>query len=69
MVKRSGSKDFLMIVGALFGLISFLHLVRAAFQWPMIIGSFSVPIFWSWYLFVATLFFSLVAFSLTKKIK
>ena len=69
MKKRSDSKDFLMIVGSLFGLVSFLHFMRAAFQWPMLIGSFSVPLFWSWYLFATTAFFSFVAFSLVNKAK
>tara|TARA_Y100000310_G_scaffold335095_2_gene416302 strand:+ start:414 stop:626 length:213 start_codon:yes stop_codon:yes gene_type:complete len=67
--KRNSNKDFLKIVGSLFAMVAFLHFIRSVYGWGMVIGNFAVPIFWSWYLFFTSAFFSFVAFSLINKVK
>lgn len=69
MKKKGNTKEFLLIVGALFGFVAFLHFARALSGWDMVIGSFSVPLFWSWYLFATSAFFAFVSFSLVNKVK
>jgi hypothetical protein len=39
---------YAMVSGAIFGLAALIQAVRAFNQWPVQVGSFAVPIWFSW---------------------
>ena len=41
-------KTFSVVAGAIFALVALLHLVRIYMGWPVVIGSWTVPIWVSW---------------------
>jgi len=41
-------KTYVVISGALFGLIALLHAVRLVLHWPAQVGSWDVPFWVSW---------------------
>ena len=41
------SKSFLRLAGTVFALVALAHLLRIAMGWPVMIGSWSVPIWLS----------------------
>jgi NADH:ubiquinone oxidoreductase subunit F (NADH-binding) len=41
-------KTFALVAGAIFAVVALLHLVRIALGWPVVIGSWTVPIWVSW---------------------
>ena len=41
-------KVFLAVSGTIFGLIALLHLARLVADWPARIGTFDVPLWFSW---------------------
>jgi hypothetical protein len=41
-------KAYLVFSGCAFFLVTLLHLARVVFQWPIVVGAISVPIWFSW---------------------
>jgi len=41
-------KTFSIVAGIIFALVALLHLVRIYMGWPVVIGSWSVPMWLSW---------------------
>ncbi len=41
-------KTFSIVAGIIFALVALLHLVRIYMGWPVVIGSWSVPMWVSW---------------------
>ena len=41
-------KAFLFVAGAIFALVALLHLLRIYMGWPLVIGSWTVPMWLSW---------------------
>ena len=41
-------KTFSVVAGAIFALVALLHLVRIYMGWPVVIGSWTVPMWVSW---------------------
>jgi hypothetical protein len=41
-----------LVSGIVFGIVSILQLVRAVSEWPVQIGPFAVPLWFSWITFV-----------------
>ena len=60
-------KIFNLIVGVLFAIIGFLHLIRSIFEWPANIGTFVFPVGLSVIVFLVTGFISYSAFKLYNK--
>jgi hypothetical protein len=60
---REGS--FLYLVGSIFGFISAIHLIRAIFSWDVMIGTFSLPVSWSYFSAITLFYLSAVAFTLS----
>jgi hypothetical protein len=60
---------FLKIMGAIFALISILHLLRSIFQWPAQIGTFQIPMWFSWIAIVIAALISYTAFQMSVKRK
>ena len=42
------SNKYLVVSGAIFGVVAVLHAVRALNQWPVHIGSLDIPVWSSW---------------------
>ena len=38
----------LKLASVVFGIIAFVHLLRSIFSWPALIGTFSVPVYFSY---------------------
>ena len=58
---------YLYISGCLFGVVGILHLIRAALQLPVQIGSLSFPVGLSWVGGVVTLLLCAWGFRLAKR--
>jgi hypothetical protein len=41
-------KQFSQIAGTVFAIVALLHLLRVALGWQVVIGEFSVPMWFSW---------------------
>jgi hypothetical protein len=41
-------KTFALVAGVIFALVALLHVLRLFMGWPMVIGSWSVPMWLSW---------------------
>jgi len=39
---------YVVVSGAIFGLVAVAHVVRALYQWPVQIGGLDVPVWGSW---------------------
>ena len=48
------SAKYVVVSGALFGVVSVLQAVRALKQWPVLIGPFEIPVWVSWIVMVVT---------------
>ena len=46
------SNKYVVVSGAIFGVVALLQAVRAVNQWPVNIGSFEIPVWASWILVV-----------------
>ncbi len=55
---------YLTISGAIFGLVSILHIFRAINNFPLILGVWEAPIKFSWIIGIITGSMSIYAFSL-----
>jgi hypothetical protein len=44
--------NYRLVSGIVFGVVAILQLVRAISEWPVQIGSFAVPVSFSWVAFV-----------------
>ena len=42
------TRTYLLISGVIFGLVCLGHLLRVVFNWPLVIGTFDVPMTVSW---------------------
>jgi hypothetical protein len=42
------SKNYTMVSAAVFGVVAVLQALRAAMQWPVQIGAWSIPVWASW---------------------
>jgi hypothetical protein len=42
------SKKFLRLAGTIFALVALAHLLRIAMGWPVMIGTWSIPLWISW---------------------
>jgi hypothetical protein len=43
-----GTDSFLIVAGAVFGLLAVLQIARLAFRWPVRVGSLDIPLAASW---------------------
>ena len=66
---KTNHRQFLLVIGIFFALISASHLIRASLQLPMIIGVFRIPVYWSWATAIMAFIFSSIAFTLEQKMK
>ena len=41
-------KTFLLAAGVIFAVVALVHLLRIAMDWPIMIGSWTVPMWVSW---------------------
>lgn len=48
------SNKYLVVSGALFGVVAVIQAVRALNQWPVLVGSFEIPVWASWIATVVT---------------
>lgn len=39
---------YAVVSGAIFGLVAVLHLARALNHWPVLVGTFEIPVWASW---------------------
>ena len=46
-------RTFALVAGAIFALVALLHFLRIFMGWPVLIGSWTVPMWVSWIAFVA----------------
>ncbi|MBI1984731.1 MAG: hypothetical protein HYS60_01310 [Candidatus Wildermuthbacteria bacterium] len=60
-------KTFLSAAGAIFLVISLLHLARAVFGWNAIIGGWAAPLWLSWLGLLVAGYLAYQAFTLSKK--
>ena len=65
-MKSMSQKAFLTTAGIIFSVIGILHLLRAILGWDAIIGSFSIPAWFSWLGIVVAAFLAYNAFSLSR---
>ncbi|MBI2654773.1 hypothetical protein HYX02_08280 [Candidatus Woesearchaeota archaeon] len=57
----------LMLAAVVFGLVAFLHLLRAIFSWPARIADFDVPLWLSYVAVVVAGYLSWLMYSASKK--
>ena len=60
-------KSYLTLSAVIFAVVALAHLARAAAQWTIVIGSWTVPIALSWVGAIAAVALSIWAFSLARK--
>jgi len=48
----------LLIASVIFGVVGFLHLLRSLFGWEAVIGSFNVPLYFSYIAVVVAFYLS-----------
>ena len=61
-------KLYLIISGVIFALIGLLHLARILFQWPVMVGVWTVPLTLSLVAIVVTVVLTFWAFRLSREI-
>jgi len=61
------STGLFIFIGALTGLVAGVHIVRIAFDFPFIIGSWEAPMWLSWFGAIVTAFISYSSFHFVKK--
>ncbi len=61
-------KLYLIISGAIFAIIGVLHLLRILFQWPAIVGIWSVPLFVSVLAVIVAVILTFWAFRLSRTV-
>ncbi|MBI2137588.1 hypothetical protein HYU12_03655 [Candidatus Woesearchaeota archaeon] len=59
-------KGFSLVAGIIFLVIAVLHLLRAVLGWSAVIGSFNVPVWFSWIAVFAAAFLAYSGFKLAK---
>ena len=42
------SNRYIVVSGAIFGVVAALHAVRAVYQWPLHVGTLDIPVWASW---------------------
>jgi hypothetical protein len=57
-------KAYLLVAASIFSLVCLLHLARIVFGWPLVIGSWSVPMWLSWVGLIVTGALAYFGFSL-----
>lgn len=57
---------YFVVSGVIFLAVGVLHGLRALNELPVTIGSFTIPVYWSWVAFVIAFFLSYSAFHLKK---
>jgi hypothetical protein len=62
-----GNKNFHLVAGIIFAIVSLLHLWRAISSLPLIVGTWELPVSLSWAAFVLIGFMSIWAFKSMKK--
>ena len=60
-------KAFLTVSGTIFGVIALLHLARILAGWPAHIGTFGVPMWFSWVSVVVAGYLAVSAFRLQRR--
>ena len=65
-MKAMNQKTFSTVVGVIFAVIAVLHLLRAVLGWNAVVGSFTVPMWFSWIALVMAGFLAYSAFKLAK---
>ena len=61
------NKNFSLVVGVIFSIITVLHLFRIVLGWEAVIGGLMLPILVSWLAVAAACYLAISAFSLWKK--
>jgi hypothetical protein len=57
----------LLIASIIFGIIGFLHLLRSLFSWQLVIGNFSVPLYFSYVAVIVAGYLSWNMYNASKK--
>jgi len=57
---------YLMLASVIFGLIALMHLLRSVFIWPASIGTFNIPVYFSYFGVLAAGVLSWVMYSAGK---
>ena len=60
-------KTYIGVSGAIFGIIAFLHLLRAIYGWPAQIGTLEVPTWVSWLSLIVAGYLAISAFTVLRK--
>ena len=60
-------KDFALIAGMIFLLISVLHSLRIMYSWPAMIGDMEVPMWASWVAIGVALYLAYIGIKIGKK--
>ena len=42
------SNKYVVVSGAFFGVVAVLQVVRVLYQWPVHVGTFEIPVWFSW---------------------
>jgi hypothetical protein len=42
------TNKYVVVSGAVFGVVAVVHVLRAVNQWPVLIGRFDIPVWASW---------------------
>lgn len=63
------SKDYFLVSGVIFGVVAFMHLFRAVNHTVLIMGSWHVPMLFSWLAIIGAGFLSYQGFLLAGVIK
>ena len=61
------TKTYLIVTGIIFAIIAVLHLLRLIYQWPAVIGAFSMPMWLSCAALLVASFLFVWAFILLRK--
>lgn len=65
-MKTMDRKTFSTVAGVIFAVVAVLHLLRAVLGWQVVIGGFTVPMWFSWAAIVGAAFLAYSAFKLAK---
>lgn len=60
-------KTYFTVTAVIFLLIAILHALRLVYGWGAVIGSWAVPMWFSWFGIIITLFLSFQGFGLSRK--
>jgi hypothetical protein len=67
--KKMSSKNFLMVSGCIFGVVSLMHMLRILNHWVFILGTWNFPYWVSWVAVFVAAYLSYQAFLLAGAIK